>query len=67
MLKRKSRLNNQLKREYTLKMKDLKTDDKINQITDTTRLLRQLFQKGLKYQGFSEKEIDLIWKRSRFK
>jgi hypothetical protein len=67
MLKRKSRLNNQLKREYTLKMKDLKTDDKINQITDITRLLRQLFQKGLKYQGFSEKEIDLIWKRSRFK
>ncbi len=67
MLKRKSRLNNQLKREYTLKMKNLKTDDKINQITDTTRLLRQLFQKGLKYQGFSEKEIDLIWKRSRFK
>ena len=67
MLKRKSKLNNQLKREYTLKMKDLKTDDKINQIADTTRLLRQLFQKGLKYQGFSEKEIDLIWKRSRFK
>lgn len=67
MLKRKSRLNSQLKREYTLKMKDLKTDDKINQITDTTRLLRQLFQKGLKYQGFSGKEIDLIWKRSRFK
>ena len=67
MLKRKSRLNNQLKREYTLKMKNLKTDDKINQITDTTRLLRQLLQKGLKYQGFSEKEIDLIWKRSRFK
>jgi len=67
MSKRKSRLNSQLKKEYILNMKKLKSEDKISQIVDTTKLLRHLFQAGLKYQGFSEKKIDLTWKRSRFK